>query len=159
MENDIAWAVAGGLQNKEKRMLLLGAWTSFRKETTIENMKNLKLITCQRFPKVQNILFVKHIKIYQKVKIHFSVDFMEVYIFVEIFVNADEQVYYAGILHIWKLRDLYSKMILVMGRFSSITCFSESSFQTLQLFGFARLVDSGAIAAGSVGQAFEGRHY
>ena len=84
---------------------------------------------------------------------------MEVYIFVEIFVNADEQVYYAGILHIWKLRDLYSKMILVMGRFSSIMCFSESSFQTLQLFGFARLVDSGAIAAGSVGQAFEGRHY
>ena len=81
MENDIAWAVAGGLQNKEKRMLLLGAWTSFRKETTIENMKNLKLITCQRFPKAQNILFVKHIKIYQKVKIHILVDFMEVYMY------------------------------------------------------------------------------
>ena len=137
-------------------MLLLGAWTSFRKETTIENMKNLKLITCQRFPKAQNILFVKHIKIYQKVKIHILVDFMEVYIFVEIFVNADEQVYYARILHIWKLRDLYSKMILVMGRFSSITCFSESSIQTLQLFGFARLVDSGTIAARPVAKRLKG---
>ena len=61
IEKYIAWAIAGGLPNKEKQMPLPGSWTCYQKETAIKNMKNLKSIDCLRFPKVQNILFVKHI--------------------------------------------------------------------------------------------------
>ena len=46
------------------------------------------------------------------------------------------------------------------GQFSSIACFSESSFQTLQLFSLQDwLVDFGTITTESVNQALEGRHY
>ena len=41
------------------------------------------------------------------------------------------------------------------GRFSSTSCFSENSFQTLRDW----FVDYGIITAGSASQAFEGRHY
>ena len=44
---------AGGLPDKEKRMPLLGSWTSFQKETTIENMKKSKINYLLTSPKSQ----------------------------------------------------------------------------------------------------------
>ena len=45
--------------------------------------------------------------------------------------------------------------------FSSVACFTESSSQTLQMFGDLQdwFVDSENIYRGSVSQVFEGRHY
>ena len=60
IEKDTTWDVAG-LPDKEKWSPILGSWTPFQTETAIENMKNLRPVTCQRFPTVENILFVKHI--------------------------------------------------------------------------------------------------
>ena len=37
IEKDIAWVIAGGLPDKEKRMALLGSRKSFQKESTVEN--------------------------------------------------------------------------------------------------------------------------
>ena len=34
IEKDAAWAITEGLPNKEKRISLLGSWTSFQKEGT-----------------------------------------------------------------------------------------------------------------------------
>ena len=71
IEKDIAWAIAGGLPDKKKRIPLLGYWTSFQKETAIENMKKSKinnLATVSKSPEhpVWKIYF------------HFSVDTIEV---------------------------------------------------------------------------------
>ena len=49
---DIARAITRGLPDKEKLVPLLGSWPSFQKQTTIENMKTPKSITCQQFAKV-----------------------------------------------------------------------------------------------------------
>ena len=59
IEKDIAWAIAGCLPDKKKRIPLLGSWSSFQEETTIGNIQKSKSAIFQR--KVQNILFVKHI--------------------------------------------------------------------------------------------------
>ena len=77
-----------------------------------------------------------------------------------IFVHPDEQVY-ATILHIiWKHRDLYSKIIPIMSGFHQLCVFQRAFFKHYNCSGSQDgFVDFRTIAAGSVSQAFEGRHY
>ena len=72
----------------------------FKKKVPWRTRKNLKSVTCQRFPKIENILFVNKNK-------YFLRDTIEVLELPHIFVQADKQLY-VRILHIkWKKRDLY----------------------------------------------------
>ena len=131
IERDIAWSIAG-LPDKEKRMLLLGSWTSFQKETAIGSMKNSKI---SYLPTIHESWEYPVCKTY----LHFLVDTIEVLELSYIFVKADEQVY-AMISHIiWKHRDFYSKIIPIMDGFHQMRIF-QRFFQTLQLFRFTRLV-------------------
>ena len=43
IEKDNKWAIERGLPDKEKRMPLLGSWSCFQKEATIENMLKSKI--------------------------------------------------------------------------------------------------------------------
>ena len=43
IEKDISWSVAGGLPDKENKMLLLGSRTPFQKELTIELITQSKI--------------------------------------------------------------------------------------------------------------------
>ena len=51
IEKDISWSVAGGLPDKENKMLLLGSRTPFQKELTIELIR-----TCA-YQGVRNVSF------------------------------------------------------------------------------------------------------
>ena len=51
IEKDIAWAIAGGLPDKEKRMPLLGSRPSFQEQSSIENMQKSKINYFPTIPK------------------------------------------------------------------------------------------------------------
>ena len=51
IDKDTTWTLAGGLTNKEKKIPLLGSWTSFQKETSIEYMKKSKINYLPTIPK------------------------------------------------------------------------------------------------------------
>ena len=76
---------------EEKRMPLLGSWTFFQKESTMQSMKKSKI----------NYLPTIHLsqKSVCKTYIHFLVDIFEVLELSHIFIQADEQVY-ARIIYI-----------------------------------------------------------
>lgn len=98
IEKDIAWAIAGCLPDKKKRIPLLGSWSSFQEETTIGNIQKSNISNFST--KSPEYPFCKTYP-------DFLVDTMEVLRLPYIFVHTDEQVY-ARILHkMWKHRDLY----------------------------------------------------
>ena len=122
IEKDTAWAIAGGLPDKEKRMPLLGSWTFFQKGTATEYMKKPKI---EDFPTIAKSLEYPVWKIY----LHYLVDIIEVLELPYIFVQAYEQVS-ARILHIiLKHRDLYSKIIPIMGAFHLMRIFQSVLFK------------------------------
>ena len=60
----------------------------------------------------------------------------------------------------WNHKDLYSKIVPIMGGFHQMRIFQRVIFKRYNCLGLQIwFVDSGKIAAGSVSQAFEGRHY
>ena len=153
IEKDIAWSLAGGLPDKENRMPLVGSWTPFQKTTTVDLMTQSEITYLPTIPKSPEYPVCKKY-------LDFLLDTIEHLELPHIFVHADEQVY-ARILHLlWKHRDLYSKIIPLMGGFHQLRVFQRILYKRYSCLGFQDwFVDAGTIAAGSVNQAFEGRHY
>lgn len=103
----------------------------FKKKVPWRTWKNLKSVTCQRFPKIENILFVNKNK-------YFLRDTIEVLELPHIFVQADKQLY-VRILHIkWKKRDLYWKIIAIMDGFDQMRNFQRVLFKR-ELFSFYKI--------------------
>ena len=131
MEKDTAWAMAGGFPDKEKRMTLLGSWTSFQKETTIEYKKKSKI---NYLPSILKSPEYPVCKIY----LHFLLDTIEVLELPYIFVQAYKQVY-GRILHIiWKHRDLFNrstKIIPIIGGFYQMHVFQRVIFNRYNCLG------------------------
>ena len=94
--------------------------------------------------------------------LQYPVDTVELLKLPYVFAQAYEQVS-ARILHmIWRHGDLYSKIITIMGGFDQVRIFLfvRVLFKRYNcLVSQDWFVDSGTIVAGSVSQAFEGRHY
>ena len=152
IEIGIAWTIAG-LPDKEKWIPLLGSWTSFQKETSIEKMKNSKFSYLSTIPESWEYPVCK-------TYLHFLVDTIEVLELPYIFIKADEQVY-ARISHtIWKPRDFYRKKIPIMRGLNQIYVFQRVFFKCYKSLDLQDwFVDSGTVIVGSVSQAFGGRHY
>ena len=153
VDKDTAWAITG-LPDKEKRMPPLGFWTSFQKETAIENMKKIKISYLSTIAKSREYPVCK-------TYLHFLVGtIVEVLKLPYIFVQAFEQVY-ARVLHIiWRHKDLYSKIIPIMDGFHQMRFFQTVLFKRYNCLGLQDcFVDSEITAAGLVSQTFEGRHY
>ena len=77
-----------------------------------------------------------------------------------IYVHSDEAVY-SKLCHIlWKNKELYKYVILLMGGFHQLHVRQKLLFKPHSCRGYKQwCVDSGIIASGSADQAFEGRHY
>ena len=126
IEKDIAWAIAGGLPDKEKRMPLLGSGPSFQEQSSIENMQKSKINYFPTIPKSPEyppcktyLSFWKfwNFRIYSYTQMNrCTPDFTN---------NMEAQI------SLFKSNSYY-------GWFSSVVCFAESFFETLQLFGFTR---------------------
>ena len=118
---------------EEKRMPLLGSWTFFQKESTMQNMKKSKI----------NYLPTIHLsqKSVCKTYIHFLVDIFEVLELSHIFIQADEQVY-ARIIYIWygSTELFIQKRFLLWAVFIKCVFFQRVNFQILYLFSFTELV-------------------
>ena len=80
IDKDTAWATAAGLSDREKWLPLIGSWTFFQKETTIEYTKKSKI-------NYKSLLYPLC-----KIYLHFLVDTIEVLELPYIFGQKYEQV-------------------------------------------------------------------
>ena len=103
---------------EEKRMPLLGSWTFFQKESTMQNMKKSKISYLPTIHLSQKSVC--------KTYIHFLVDIIEVLELSHIFIQADEQVYARITYMIRRHRVIYSKTFPIMGGLHQMRIFSES---------------------------------
>ena len=77
-----------------------------------------------------------------------------------IFAHADEEVYARLVQIIWKHGGLDKNIIILMGGFHQLRVRQRLIFKRHSCIGYKdRFVDAGTISAGSVDQAFSGKHY
>ena len=77
-----------------------------------------------------------------------------------IFVHSDEMVYAKLCDIVWKNKQLYESLILLMGGFHQLRVMQRLIYKRHHCRGFKDwCVDSGVIAGGSADAAFEGIHY
>ena len=76
-----------------------------------------------------------------------------------IFVHSDEAVYSKLCDILWKNRELYWKIVLLMGGFHQLRVMQRLIYKRHDSKGYKQWCkDAGTIAGGSADQAFEGRH-
>lgn len=153
LKENIAWSAAGSLTSNNEELPLLGSWTPFKKATT-----NHVTNAC-----VQEYLPVTpHPPEYPVCKDYLDLllQMIEELEIPHIFVHSDELVYSKLCDIVWKNKDLYQKLILLMGGFHQLRVMQRLIYKRHYCRGFRDwCVDSGVIADGSADSAFEGRHY
>ena len=150
-KKNVAWALCGALVDED--LPLLGSWTPFNKRVTSHNAE----------PIIQKYLPVTPFEPdYPVCKeyLDFMLDVIDVLEIPFIFVHSDEMVYSKLCDILWKNKDIYSKIILLMGGFHQLRVMQRLLYKRHFCKGYKEWsVDAEAIAAGSADQAFEGRHY
>ena len=150
-KRDIAWSVSGLLDGDEYP--LLGSWTPFNKKVS-----NFDTTPC-----VQEYLSVTPLPPdYPVCKeyLDFLLDLIEELEIPYIFVHSDEMVYAKLCDILWKDRQLYSQIILLMGGFHELRVMQRLIYKRHDCKGYKQWCkDANTIARGSADQAFEGRHY
>ena len=154
-KKDIAWSAAGSLPQyfQEEELPLLGSWTPFNKKiSTVSTEKCIQEylpVTAEppEYPVCKEYL-------------DFLLEIMKDLEIPYIYVHSDEAVY-SKLCHIlWKNKDLYRDVILLMGGFHQLRVRQKLLFKRHSCRGYKQwCVDAGIIASGSADQAFEGRHY
>ena len=75
-------------------------------------------------------------------------------------VDSDEMVYSNVCQILWKNKDIYTKVILLMGGLHQLRVMHQLSYRRYFPRGYREwCVNAKTIAGGSINQAFEGRHY
>ena len=154
-KKDIAWAAAGSLppEFRGEELPLLGSWTPFNKKVSTSSaekcIQEYLPVTSEppEYPVCKEYLDFL-LEILQDLEIPY------------IFVHSDEAVY-SKLCHIlWKDKELYRNVILLMGGFHQLRVRQKLLFKRHNCRGYRQwCVDAGIIASGSSDQAFEGRHY
>ena len=153
LKKDLVWAITIGVGDNANDDHLIGSWTDFKKKTSIETHKKSLLEylpavaqppeypVCKKFLddclEMMNDLEINHI-----------------------FAHGDEQVY-ARLCHIlWKDRELYQNIIVLMGGFHQLRVRQKTIYKRHAVKGLQQwCTDSGTVATGSSDAAIEGRHY
>ena len=154
-KKDVVWSAAGSLPQEfnGEELPLLGSWTAFNKAispfTTEPCTQEYLPVTAAppEYPVCKEYLDGL-LDIMQDLEVPY------------IYVHSDEAVY-SKLCHIlWKNKELYKNLILLMGGFHQLRVRQKLLFKRHSCRGYKQwCIDSDVIAPGSEDQAFEGRHY
>ena len=152
LQNDVAWAIAVGL-NTENQNNMIGSWTDFNRKVTKVEQKRILLEYLPTIAQPPEYPVCKK----------FLDDLLALLEELEldhIFAHSDEQVY-ARLAHIiWKDPELYQNVIILMGGFHQLRVRQKTIFKRHAIKGYQQwVVDAKTIAFGSAAGAIEGRHY
>ena len=156
LKRDILWSLAGSLPDdyfEGETLPKLGSWTAFNRVISKE-----KPLTC-----IQEFLpVVPHPPKYPICKkyLDFMLDVMEDLEIPFIFVHSDEDIYSKLCTLLWNNKELYSRIILLMGGFHQLRVRQKLIYKRFLCLGLKEwTIDAKIIASGSADQAWEGRHY
>ena len=149
LEVDLIWSICGSFLSifENEEFVKIGSWTSYQK--LFSQYKTLSCI--QEYPPEYPVC---------KEYLDFLIDLLRQLEIPYIFAHAAEMIY-AKLCHIlWKHKDIYENIIVLMGGFHQLRVkqrllFKQYSFRRMKQW----CVDAETIADGSADQAFEGRHY
>ena len=155
LEVDLIWSICGSFQSifENEEFVKIGSWTGYQK--LISQYKTLPCIQ-EYLPVVSSPPEYPVCKEY----LDFLIDLLRQLEIPYIFAHADEMVY-AKLCHIlWKHKDIYENIIVLMGGFHQLRVKQRLLFKRYSFRGMKQwCVDAETIADGSADQAFEGRHY
>ena len=151
LKRDIAWSLCGTL--KDDDLPILGSWTVFNKCVSKETYEAVvqEYLPVSPFPPDYPVC---------KEYLDFLLDVIEDLEIPFMFVHSDELVYSKLCEILWKNKDIYSKIVLLMGGFHQLRVMQRLIYKRHYSKGYRDwCVDAKTIADGSADQAFEGRHY
>ncbi|XP_057316865.1 uncharacterized protein LOC130657893 [Hydractinia symbiolongicarpus] len=152
---DVAWSLASGLPatDGEPDLPMLGSWTAFNRKVSDRKQKKSLI---EYMPVINQPPDISVCKNYLDTLKHVMDDLG----LKHIFAHADEEVYARLVQIIWKNSDLYKNIIVLMGGFHQLRVRQRLIFKRHSCIGYKDwFVDAGTISAGSVDQAFGGKHY
>ena len=139
--------------NDGEQFSAIGSWTSFHKSVTKEETEKCVQEYLPVIPEPPEYPVCKEY-------LDFLLEVIEYLEIPHIFVHSDEMIY-AKLCHIlWKNKDLYRSVILLMGGFHQLRVCQRLLFKRFHCKGYKEwCIDAGVIAAGSADQALNGKHY